>query len=89
MADVSTYNDLLERAKQIDELLQSPSLDESEKKELEYIWNALKSREESKFDSIINLIKDCDKQITSREKAQKIIKKADKVSRKLSALSDF
>ena len=75
MADVSTYNDLLERAKQIDDLLQSPSLDESEKKELEYIWNALKSREESKFDSIINLIKDCDKQITSREKEITELKK--------------
>ena len=75
MADVLTYNDLLERGKEIDELLQSPSLDEEEKKELKYIWNSLKSREESKFDSIINVIKDCDKQITSREKEIAELKK--------------
>ena len=68
MADPLTYNQLLENSKEIDELLQSPSLDEEEKEELEYIWNNLKSREESKFDAIISLVKDCDKQILIRDK---------------------
>ena len=63
MADPLTYAQLLENSKEIDELLQSDNLNEEEKEELEYIWNNLKSREESKFDAIINVIKDCDKQI--------------------------
>ena len=67
MADPLSYNQLLEKGKEIDELLQS-SVDSEEKEELEYIWNCLKSREESKFDAIISVIKDCDKQISTREK---------------------
>jgi len=67
MADRLTYNQLLEKSKQIDELLKL-SEDNEEKEELEYIWNCLKSREESKFDAIISVIKDCDKQISNREK---------------------
>ena len=67
MADPLSYNQLLEKSKEIDELLQS-SVDIEEKEELEYIWNCLKSREESKFDAIISVIKDCDKQISIREK---------------------
>ena len=68
MADPLTYNQLLENSKEIDDLLQSDNLNEEEKEELEYIWNNLKSREESKFDAIISVIKDCDKQISTREK---------------------
>ena len=68
MADPLTYSQLLENSREIDELLQSPELNEDEKEDLEYIWNSLKSREESKFDAIISLIKDCDKQILIREK---------------------
>ena len=75
MADPLTYNQLLENSKEIDELLQSPALDEEEKEELEYIWNNLKSREESKFDAIISLVKDCDKQIICREKEINELKK--------------
>jgi membrane-associated HD superfamily phosphohydrolase len=67
MADPLSYNQLLEKSKEIDELLKS-SVDNEEKEELEYIWNCLKSREESKFDAIISVIKDCDKQISTREK---------------------
>jgi len=67
MADPLSYNQLLEKSKEIDELLQS-TVDTEEKEELEYIWNCLKSREESKFDAIISVIKDCDKQISNREK---------------------
>ena len=67
MADPLSYNQLLEKGKEVDELLQS-SVDSEEKEELEYIWSCLKSREESKFDAIISVIKDCDKQISSREK---------------------
>lgn len=75
MSDPLTYNQLLENSKEIDELLQSPTLDEEEKEELEYIWNNLKSREESKFDAIISLVKDCDKQIICREKEINELKK--------------
>ena len=68
MADPVTYSQLLENSKEIDDLLQSYKLNEEEKEELEYIWNNLKSREESKFDAIISLVKDCDKQILIRDK---------------------
>ena len=68
MADPLTYAQLLENSKEIDDLLQSDNLNEEEKEELEYIWNNLKSREESKFDAIINVIKDCDKQIQLRQR---------------------
>ena len=68
MADPLTYNQILENCREIDDLLQSDDLNEEEKEEMEYIWNNLKSREESKFDAIISVIKDCDKQISSREK---------------------
>ena len=74
MADPLSYNQLLEKSKEIDELLQS-SVDNEEKEELEYIWNCLKSREESKFDAIISVIKDCDKQISTREKEIMELKK--------------
>ena len=67
MADPLSYNQLLEKGNEIEELLQS-QVDKEEKEELEYIWNCIKSREESKFDAIISVIKDCDKQISSREK---------------------
>ena len=67
MADPLSYNQILEKSKEIDKLLQS-TVDIEEKEELEYIWNCLKSREESKFDAIISVIKDCDKQISNREK---------------------
>ena len=68
MADPLTYNQLIENSKEIDDLLQSDDLNEEEKEEMEYIWNNLKSREESKFDAIINVIKDCDKQIQLRQR---------------------
>jgi hypothetical protein len=68
MADPLSYNQLLEKGKEIDDLLQSDDLNEQEKEEMEYIWNNLKSREESKFDAIINVIKDCDKQIQLRQR---------------------
>jgi len=67
MADPLSYNQLLEKGKEIEELLQA-QVDKEEKEELEYIWTCIKSREESKFDAIISVIKDCDKQIFSREK---------------------
>ena len=58
---------LLEHGQQINYLLHSPELEEDEKKELIYIWDSLKSREESKFDAIIGVIKECDKQINNLE----------------------
>tara|TARA_B100001996_G_scaffold382711_1_gene375356 strand:- start:2858 stop:3460 length:603 start_codon:yes stop_codon:yes gene_type:complete len=67
MADKATYLQLLEHGQQINFLLNSPELEEDEKKELTYIWESLKSREESKFDAIISLIKECDKQVNNLE----------------------
>ena len=75
MADPLTYNQILENCREIDDLLQSDDLNEEEKEEMEYIWNNLKSREESKFDAIISLVKDCDKQIICREKEINELKK--------------
>ena len=63
MADPISYLQLLENSQHIDYLLRFTDLSEDEKHELEYIWTALKSREESKFDAIINVIKECDKMI--------------------------
>ena len=68
MADPLTYNQILENKKFIDDLLNSEDLINDDKEDLEYVWNSLISREESKFDAIISVIKDCDKQISSREK---------------------
>ena len=68
MADHLSYNQILENKKFIDNLLNDEELDIDDKEELEYVWQSLVSREESKFDAIISVIKDCDKQISSREK---------------------
>ena len=66
MADPLTYAQLLEKEKDLRNILDSNDVEDNEKEELERIWNALKTREESKFDAIINMIKDCDRQITVR-----------------------
>ena len=68
MADRLSYNQILENKKFIDNLLNDEELNIDDKEELEYVWQSLVSREESKFDAIISVIKDCDKQISSREK---------------------
>ena len=68
MADRLSYNQILENKKFIDDLLNNEELDIDDKEELEYVWQSLVSREESKFDAIISVVKDCDKQISSREK---------------------
>ena len=68
MADRLSYNQISEKIKFIDIFLNSEEIDIVDKQELEYIWDSLKSRQESKFDAIISVIKDCDKQIASREK---------------------
>ena len=68
MADRLSYNQILENKKFIDDLLNNEQLNIDDKEELEYVWQSLVSREESKFDAIISVIKDCDKQISSREK---------------------
>ena len=67
MADRLTYNQILENKKFIDDLLNNEELNLDDKEELEYVWQSLVSREESKFDAIISVIKDCDKQISMRE----------------------
>ena len=68
MADRLSYNQILENKKFIDNLLNNEELDIDDKEELEYVWQSLVSREESKFDAIISVVKDCDKQISIREK---------------------
>ena len=68
MADRLSYNQILENKKFIDNLLNNEELNIDDKEELEYVWQSLVSREECKFDAIISVIKDCDKQISSREK---------------------
>ena len=68
MADRLSYNQISENIKFIDVFLNSEEIDLEDKQELEYIWDSLKSRQESKFDAIISVIKDCDKQIASRKK---------------------
>ena len=68
MADRLTYNQILENKKFIDDLLNNEELNLDDKEELEYVWHSLVSREESKFDAIISVIKDCDKQISSERK---------------------
>ena len=75
MADKLSYEQILKNKKYIDQMLKTGDIDKEEKEELEYIWSSLESREESKFDAIISLIKDCDKQITSREKEISELKK--------------
>ena len=63
MADPVSFLNLLEQDQQIEYLLSLPEMNEDEKAELQYMWQSLKSREESKFDAIIGVIKECDKQI--------------------------
>ena len=74
MADPISYLRLLEEGQQIDYLLKSPDVTDEEKEELEYIWNSLKSRKESKFDAIIGVIKECDKYMDQLETEMKEIK---------------
>ena len=74
MADPTSYAQLLEPSKQLNYLLELPELEEDEKEELEHIWNSLKSRKESKFDAIVNVIKDCDRRIERLDKESEEIK---------------
>ena len=68
MADPVSFLNLLEQDQQIEYLLSLPEMNEDEKAELQYMWQSLKSREESKFDAIIGVIKECDKYIDQSTK---------------------
>ena len=61
MADPVSFLNLLEQSQQIEYLLNLTEVDEDEKAELEHIYRSLKTREESKFDAIIGVLKECDK----------------------------
>ena len=74
MADRISYKQLLEHSQQVDYLLELPGIDEDEKEELEQIWRSLESRQESKFDAIVNVIKDCDRRIERLETESEEIK---------------
>ena len=71
MADPLSFLQLLEQHHQLDFLLSSPHINEEDTEELKHIWNSLKVREESKFDAIIGVIKECDQRIDSLEKTIK------------------
>ena len=74
MPDQASYLYLLEQSKQIDYLLELPGVSDDEKEELNQIWASLKSREESKFDAIVGVIKECDAIINKLEREEKEIK---------------
>ena len=74
MADRISYKQLLEHSQQVDYLLELPGIDEDEKEELEQIWKSLENRQESKFDAIVNVIKDCDRRIERLETESEEIK---------------
>ena len=71
MADSQSFVRLLEQEKSINSLLNISSMTDEEKGELESIWNGLKSRQESKFDAIVGVIKECDRYITQLEREEK------------------
>jgi len=71
MADSQSFVQLLEQEKSINSLLNISSMTDEEKGELESIWNGLKSRQESKFDAIVGVIKECDRYITQLEREEK------------------
>ena len=71
MADSQSFVQLLEQEKTINSLLNISSMTDEEKGELESIWNGLKSRQESKFDAIVGVIKECDRYITQLEREEK------------------
>tara|TARA_R100001082_G_scaffold111067_1_gene93146 strand:- start:4957 stop:5559 length:603 start_codon:yes stop_codon:yes gene_type:complete len=71
MADSKSFIQLLEQEKSINSLLNISSMTDEEKGELESIWDGLKSRQESKFDAIVSVIKECDRYITQLEREEK------------------
>ena len=66
MADRLSYNQISEKIKFIDIFLNSEEINIEDKQELN-TFGTTKTRQESKFDAIISVIKDCDKQML-REK---------------------
>ena len=60
MSDTRTYSQLAESIKQVSFLKELPDVEEEERGELETYLQDLASRQESKFDAIIALIKKCD-----------------------------
>lgn len=65
MSDSQTYAQLSEAIQHVSFLRDLPEVGDDEKHELEQHLQALASRQASKFDSIIELIKRCDKYISA------------------------
>jgi len=65
MSDSQTYAQLSEAIQHVSFLRDLPEVSDDEKHELEQHLQALASRQASKFDSIIELIKRCDKYIAA------------------------
>ena len=67
MADTKTYAQLAESVQHVQFLRDAPEITENEQHELEAYLNDLASRQASKFDNIITLIKKCDFYIEALE----------------------
>ena len=66
MADNASFLQLSESIQNIQFLKDTPEVSEDERAELEQYLSDLASRQESKFDAIISMIKKCDTYIVAK-----------------------
>ena len=67
MADKLSYVQIAEQIQHISFLKDTPELDEDDRSRMEQYLKDLASRQESKFDNIIGMIKKCDAYIDALE----------------------
>lgn len=75
MADKLSYVQIAEQIQHISFLKDTPELDEDDRSRMEQCLKDLASRQESKFDNIIGMIKKCDAYINALESEMEEIKK--------------
>ena len=75
MADKLSYVQIAEQIQHISFLKDTPELDEDDRSKMEQYLKDLASRQESKFDNIIGMIKKCDAYIDALESEMEEIKK--------------
>ena len=75
MADKLSYVQIAEQIQHISFLKDTPELDEDNRSKMEQYLKDLASRQESKFDNIIGMIKKCDAYIDALESEMEEIKK--------------
>ena len=75
MADKLSYVQIAEQIQHISFLKDTPELDEDDRSRMEQYLKDLASRQESKFDNIIGMIKKCDAYIDALESEMEEIKK--------------